>query len=158
MDLFYLMGRSCSEKVCTSLQVLDTFSNLMYTVIVISIYSKSGGKNGKHCWVSDSSSISANSYVPVQVFEHMHSQQFRAVHQALQYLQVKRFTLLPAHSFLCTLDTAPQAIMANLKVSAKDYERFQILHRHAQKIVSAIKDINSRPRRQAAVVEDSDDE
>ena len=88
----------------------------------------------------------------------MHGQQFRAVHQALQYLQVKRFTLLLAHSFLCTLDTAPQAIMANLKVSAKDYERYQALHRLAQKVVSAIKDINSRPRRQVAIIEDSDDE
>ena len=39
--------------------------------IVIAIYSKTGGKNGKHAAVTEASNISATSYLVVQVFEHM---------------------------------------------------------------------------------------
>ena len=37
--------------------------------IVIAIYAKTGGKNGKHSAVSESSSISAVSYLGLQIFE-----------------------------------------------------------------------------------------
>ncbi|KAF8809095.1 hypothetical protein BYT27DRAFT_7188181 [Phlegmacium glaucopus] len=37
---------------------------------VIAIYSKTGGKNGKHAAVTDASNISAVSYLAVQVFTH----------------------------------------------------------------------------------------
>ncbi|KAF8225197.1 hypothetical protein L208DRAFT_1075454, partial [Tricholoma matsutake] len=39
---------------------------------VIAIYSKTGGKNGKHAAITDTSNISAISYLGVQVFKHMH--------------------------------------------------------------------------------------
>ncbi|KAF8231174.1 hypothetical protein L208DRAFT_1067273, partial [Tricholoma matsutake] len=44
---------------------------------VIALYSKTGCKNGKHAAVTDASNISAISYIPVQVFEHMHGHQFQ---------------------------------------------------------------------------------
>ncbi|KAF8232513.1 hypothetical protein L208DRAFT_1064247, partial [Tricholoma matsutake] len=53
---------------------------------VIAIYSKSGGKHGKHEAVSDSSNISAVSHVCVQVFEHMFGRQFRGIPAATAIL------------------------------------------------------------------------
>ncbi|KAF8239927.1 hypothetical protein L208DRAFT_1235144 [Tricholoma matsutake] len=45
-------------------------------ITVLSMYSKTGGKNGKHAWVASATHITSVSYIPMQVFEHMHSQQF----------------------------------------------------------------------------------
>ncbi|KAF8889727.1 hypothetical protein CPB84DRAFT_1634748, partial [Gymnopilus junonius] len=49
---------------------------------VESIYSKTGGKNGKHADVTDSSNIMAVYYIAAQVFEHQIGSQFRAIPHA----------------------------------------------------------------------------
>jgi hypothetical protein len=127
---------------------------------VLSISSKSGGKNGTHCWVPEVSSIAAVSYAPVQLFEHFIGRQFRAVPQALTWLQVKQFTLLPAESFLCALDNAPWRIMEteNLQISASDTTRFDRLSKQAQNIMSVIKNINSKPRKGKEPADDGNEE
>ncbi|KIL60987.1 hypothetical protein M378DRAFT_61343, partial [Amanita muscaria Koide BX008] len=43
---------------------------------VNALYSRSGGKNGKHCSIAESSNISAVSYCAVQLFEYTHGRQF----------------------------------------------------------------------------------
>jgi hypothetical protein len=85
----------------------------------------------------------------VQLYEHFIGRQFRAVPQALTSLQVKQFTLLPAASFLCVLDNVPWNIMEteNLQISAPDAARFDKLTRQTQNIMSAVKNINNRPRK-----------
>ncbi|KAK6971385.1 hypothetical protein R3P38DRAFT_2557433, partial [Favolaschia claudopus] len=71
---------------------------------VLSVYSKTGGENGKHAWVSDCSNIAAASNIPAQVYEHIGSgRQFRAIPQALRQLHVPQFALVPSSSFLCLL-------------------------------------------------------
>ena len=64
-------------------------------------------------------------------------------------LQVKQFALLPATAILCVLETAPWRIMEskNLQISVSDTDRFDKLARQAQNIKSAIKNMNSRPRK-----------
>jgi hypothetical protein len=123
---------------------------LVYVSTVLSVYAKLGGKNGTHSWVSDSSNIAAVSYVPMQIFEHMIGPQFRAIPQALalNFLQVKQFTLLPAMSLLCTLDTAPQSVMENvsIRISGSDYSQFLKLERCIQNIILAIKFINNKSK------------
>jgi hypothetical protein len=116
---------------------------------VLSIYTKSGGKNGKHGWVQEVSSIAAVSYTPVQIFENLIGRHFRAVPQALTWLQVNQFALMPSSSFLCVLDEAPWRIMEsqNVQVSALDSARFDKLARQKQQIILAIKMINSRPHK-----------
>jgi hypothetical protein len=49
------------------------------TPTVLAIYAKSGGKAGKHSWVSDSSNIAAVSNIPVQLFDHILGVQFCAI-------------------------------------------------------------------------------
>ena len=153
MDLCSLMQILCLQKVsCSDSEYITV---MMLTVLgsgsnqVLSISTKSGGKNGTHCWVPEVSSITAVSYVPVQLFEHVIGRQFRAVPQALTLLQVKQFTLLPAASFLCVLDDTPWNIMEtqNLQISAADTARFDRLTKHTQNIISVLKNINSKPRK-----------
>ncbi|KAG1717936.1 uncharacterized protein EDB91DRAFT_1009478, partial [Suillus paluster] len=48
---------------------------------VLIFYSKGGGKNGKHAWTDSASSITAVSYIAVQVYEHMIGPQFRSAQQ-----------------------------------------------------------------------------
>ncbi|KAJ7915716.1 hypothetical protein B0H13DRAFT_1501389, partial [Mycena leptocephala] len=75
--------------------------------VFLSIYSKTGGKNGKHAWVSDCSNIAAVSNIPTQVYEHMTGgRQFRVIPHALQHLHIPQFALIPSTSFLCLLSSS----------------------------------------------------
>jgi hypothetical protein len=108
--------------------------------------SKSGGKNGTHCWVPKISSITAISYKPVQLFEHFIGCQFHAVPHVMTLLQVKQFALLSATSILCVLETTPWRIMEseNLQISVFDTNCFDKLVRQTQNTKSMIKNMNSR--------------
>lgn len=106
---------------------------------VLAIYSKSGGKNGKHSSIMKSSNISAVSYFVLQVFEQMVSQQFRSIPEKLQSLQSNKFTLLPSSAFLCILDTAPRsAIETGLRIGIPDHIRFNVLTKKISKILIAM--------------------
>jgi len=120
----------------------------MFEIPVLSISSKSGGKNGTHSWVPEVSSVTAISYAPSQLFEHFIGRQFRAIPQAQALLQVKQFALIPASSFLCALENEPWRIMEskNLQISASDTDRFDNFTRQIHNIKSAIKNMNSNPR------------
>ncbi|KAF8223788.1 hypothetical protein L208DRAFT_1369906, partial [Tricholoma matsutake] len=48
---------------------------------VIALYSKTGGKQGKHESISDLSNISAVSNIAVQIFEYTHAHQFCSIPQ-----------------------------------------------------------------------------
>ena len=76
-------------------------------LLVIALYSKTGGKNGKHAAITDSSAISTVSYIGVQVFEHMYGRQFRVIPEATALFFTKQFALLPPISFLSTLSSPP---------------------------------------------------
>ncbi|KAF8224850.1 hypothetical protein L208DRAFT_1308751 [Tricholoma matsutake] len=58
----------------------------IYGCSVLSMYSKTGGKNGKHAWIPSATHVTSVSYLPMQVFEYMHSRQFHAVPRVLQHL------------------------------------------------------------------------
>ncbi|KAF9061583.1 hypothetical protein BDP27DRAFT_1182335, partial [Rhodocollybia butyracea] len=46
---------------------------------VETMYSKGGGKNGKHAAVSKAENIAALSNIGLQLFEHEHGSNFRAI-------------------------------------------------------------------------------
>ena len=85
-----------------------------FVLLVIALYAKTGGKNGKHMAITDSSNISAVSNIGVQVFEHMYSGLFRAIPEATALFFTKRFALLQPISFLCLISSRPtlQPILA----------------------------------------------
>ncbi|KAK7059441.1 hypothetical protein R3P38DRAFT_2495550 [Favolaschia claudopus] len=101
----------------------DSITVPVSLLTVLSVYSKTGGKNGKHAWVSDCSNIAAASNIPTQVYEHMNGGQFRGVPQALKQLHVPQFALVPSSSFLCLLHNTPEQIRnVGIKLSASDSE------------------------------------
>ena len=123
---------------------------------VLAIYSKSGGKAGKHSWVSDSSNVAAVSNIPVQLFDHILGVQFRAIPGG-QTLHVKRFCLLPSSAFLCTLDAAPSETDNGLKISPQDGMLFRTLKDSSTSIQKAVASLAGRGKK-AQALEDTDEE
>jgi len=78
---------------------------------VLAIYSQGGGKKGgTHAWQSDSTNISAVSYLPVQVFKFAYHRTFRVVHQRNAILQNVTYALLPSDQFLRLLMESPTLV------------------------------------------------
>ena len=117
----------------------------LLTWLVISIYAKTGGKNGRHNNVTDSSNIMAVSYLAVQIFEHQLGSQFRAIPNA-QRLQVLRFDHLPPAAFLCALKHAPELTPFGLKISLDDWQLFKVIKENSAKVSQAIKMLTGRQK------------
>ncbi|KAF8161506.1 hypothetical protein B0H34DRAFT_767051 [Crassisporium funariophilum] len=115
---------------------------------VIALYSKTGGKNGKHSSVTESSNISAISYLAVQVFEHMYAQQFRSIPAATAIFQTRQFTQLSAINFLTLLDYkgSSQNQGSNLELSFEDLTRFRTLQKANKQLQAALKLSRKRGR------------
>lgn len=164
MDWFYSKTRYGLREVraCLLTALIHRMLILPHC-LVLGLYSKSGGKNGKHCWASDSSNISALSYIPVQLFEPMErvSRQFRHVARScstLSALHLSRFALLPATSFLCMLENAPRVLAQTILISPTDNARFIALNTQVSRVIMAIKDLTRKPRRkQSSRVDRVDD-
>jgi hypothetical protein len=62
---------ACYRYVLQIFQISDTESQ-MVQLIVITMYSKNGGKAGAHSWVADTGNIEALSYIVVQLYKHSH--------------------------------------------------------------------------------------
>ncbi|KAJ6555722.1 hypothetical protein B0H10DRAFT_2122627 [Mycena sp. CBHHK59/15] len=94
---------------------------------IIALYSKGGGKNGKHNAIERHHNISAVSYLGVQVFEHSYGRQFREIPQATARLQTMQFRFLPPFTFLCRLSGSPKANGSGLELTLPDANLFQEL-------------------------------
>ena len=117
--------------------------------LVLSVYSKSGGKNGKHGRVDGVSTIMAASYIPSQVFEHQHSVFFTDVPKSQRHLQLKQFTLLSPAAFLINLDCAPvtpQNGRLALEISHSDLSRFFLLQKNLQNLLQVQKLLSGRKK------------
>jgi hypothetical protein len=112
---------------------------------VKSIYAKTGGKNGRHSDVTDSSNIMAISYIAAQVFEHQLGTQFRAMPHS-QPLSVLRFDHLPQSAFLCALKHAPEVSPTGLKISSDDWKLFKEIKDNGKKVVQALKAFTGKKR------------
>ncbi|KAF8814341.1 hypothetical protein BYT27DRAFT_7082428, partial [Phlegmacium glaucopus] len=99
---------------------------------------KTGGKNGRHSDVTDSSNIMAVSYIAVQVFEHQLGAQFCATPHA-QPLPVLHFNHLPPSAFLCALKHAPEMTPSSLKLSLDDWKLFKEIKDNGKKVLEALK-------------------
>ena len=111
-----------------------------WIIQVLSIYAKSGGKNGRHGWVPHIASISSASNISVQLFQHMFRNQFRITHSpdASSPISISRFALLQSTSFLFTLTSTPKLSQMALQISEADSQWYQKFHSLRQNIASAI--------------------
>ncbi|KAJ7586218.1 hypothetical protein C8J56DRAFT_1052590 [Mycena floridula] len=112
---------------------------------ILAIFSKTGGKNGHHSWVSDSSSIAAVSYLAAQIYNHLAAAQFRGISPPFY---CKRFARLDPHSFLVALAQAPQTTQdGGLILAGEDRDLFRALQLEKQSIVKALKTLRGRKAR-----------
>ena len=119
---------------------------MILALLVIAIYAKSGGKNGKHCSITESSNIGAISYIAAQLFEFMHGRQFRHTPQATACLQTRQFTLSASMGFLTILSSQPRihGMTGTLELTVEDTELFKSLNHGAMRFKEAM--ILSRKR------------
>ncbi|KAK6984121.1 hypothetical protein R3P38DRAFT_2472408, partial [Favolaschia claudopus] len=106
---------------------------------VFEMYSKGGGKYGKHEPVTESSNISALSKISVQVYEHGHGAQFRAIPTATAVVQTKQFAHIQPYQFICLLSGSPKTIPSGVELRLEDANRFKLLLRGSAKFEVAEK-------------------
>jgi hypothetical protein len=127
---------SCSPFPLVFLQV----SHSCWQLVAFS--SKSGGKSGKHCYITESSTIAAVSNIAVQLFQYRRAREFRLVTEATLLFQTKQYLLIPSIQFLCLLDTkfpSDQALSFVEVTSDIDMECFKALKEGKNELISAIK-------------------
>ncbi|KAF9076320.1 hypothetical protein BDP27DRAFT_1534327 [Rhodocollybia butyracea] len=99
---------------------------------VLTMYSKGGGKHGKHAAVTTSVIISALSYIVVQLYEHSHTGQFRSTAPTLtSTFHTHAFALLPSHRILTVLSSpALPGLPGLIRVlpNSADFEIFKALN------------------------------
>jgi hypothetical protein len=127
--------------------------SLWYTVIAF--YSKTGGK---HSSITESSNISAVSYIAVQLFEFMHGHQFCHTSEATSYLQTRQFALLPSIMFLTLLLTSSKVHVQSgtLELLQEDTDRFATLDKGMVTFKVAMKLSKKRGNGKKKVDEEAD--
>jgi len=112
----------------------------------MAMYSKTGGKNGKHADITESSSISAVSYMALEIFRYNVGRQFHPVSDATSRFHTVQFALLPSTSFLCLVNSKPMRSGQSQPVdlSPVDIERFRSLKNGVDKLHSAMKSFKKR--------------
>ena len=73
----------------------------------MAMYSKTGGKNGKHADITESSSISTVSYMALEIFRYNVGHQFHPVSDATSRFHTIQFALLLSTNFLCLINSKP---------------------------------------------------
>ena len=112
---------------------------------MLTIYAKTGGKGGRHSWVTDSSNIMAVSNIAVQVFEHQFGAQFRDVPH-VQTLHVHHFDLIRPSAFLCALKHTPEFTQHGLKISTEDWDLFKKVKDNGKQVLLALKSFGTQAR------------
>jgi hypothetical protein len=106
------------------------------------MYSKTGGKNGKHSAITESSNIAAVSYLAVQLFQYRLARQFRSVPDMTAIFQTKQFLLLSSLQFLCLADSKisrEQLATSFIELSLEDVNRYRALREGQKELIAAIK-------------------
>ena len=128
-----MLGRGASYNSRCS-----TLTN--YILSVIAMYAKTGGKNGKHSSINESSNIAAVSYICLQVFEFFIGHQFHAVTEATSTFQTKQFLTIPSFQFLSLVDTKILDSKApSIELSPPDITRFRALQLGEREFTIALK-------------------
>ncbi|KAI0037793.1 hypothetical protein FA95DRAFT_1684813 [Auriscalpium vulgare] len=124
---------------------------------VIAIYSKTGGKNGKHAAVVDVPNIAAISYIAVEAYSYIAARQFATIPHFMASWQVKRFALIPSYSALCALSNPPSIITPtgrSIEISPSDAGVFKQLQTFESKLPKLAKDFRKRDKSDGKEIEE----
>ena len=113
---------------------------------VLAIYSKSGGKGTAHSWVPTIPAITAASYIAIQVYEHHFGLQFYEKPPSHAFPQLKCFDMISSNQFLYALKHVPEASETGFRISAEDFNIFNVLKGKFLSVTRAISDLNKRKK------------
>ncbi|KAJ6548850.1 hypothetical protein B0H19DRAFT_1074654 [Mycena capillaripes] len=125
---------------------------------VDALYSKGGGKNGKHGAIPEHSNISAFSYINVQVYELAHARTFRAYPKATSRLQTYQFRQLPPFTFLCRMSGTPAVNPTGIELTHEDANLFKELNSAIACFDAAVKLSRSRKKAKELDAVDAEEE
>ncbi|KAJ7465359.1 hypothetical protein B0H11DRAFT_2240169 [Mycena galericulata] len=114
---------------------------------VLSIYSKGGGKAGRHDWIEQAPGIGKISYILAQTFEHSAGRSFRRVHRASSMLGVCRFAHLPSGSILVRVPDAVNLTHTMAEVSRNTAILFTRLRGEHSELVQMVASLNTVQKR-----------
>jgi hypothetical protein len=135
----------CYAKV--RFQSLSYYALRSDITTVVSLSSKTGGKNGKHSDITESSSISAMSLVAVQVFQQSFGTRFSMITENASRFQTKGYLLIPSTQFLCLVDSKIQTHSPDsqiVEISSEDLQRFQRLRNGEEALKTALRQFRKR--------------
>ncbi|KLO09998.1 hypothetical protein SCHPADRAFT_819503 [Schizopora paradoxa] len=107
-------------------------------VKVVSLYSKGGGKNGKHADVDAVEHLAGASYISVQVFEHSHVRSFRNIPDDFRNLTVYEFAHLPSLQFLALLANPIKETKTGIEISVGDANFWTLLSKWTATISACV--------------------
>ncbi|KAJ2912563.1 hypothetical protein MD484_g7863, partial [Candolleomyces efflorescens] len=125
------------------------FERQLYLARVLIVYSRSGGKRGKHGWVPRVNAIDAASNIGVQLYEHRglgtKTSTFRSQPRALASLKLQKFALISASDFLLQLSARPREVAdGDLQVGQEDLELFQKLRENISTLLKAVETLKGK--------------
>jgi len=99
--VLFIQGRAlCSREVhWVCLNHLLTFADSR--MIVIGIYTKTGGKNSKYSWTQGITNISSAATIHIQLFRHIFRNRYSEKHNQ-PIPGMRRFEIIAPWQFLCT--------------------------------------------------------
>jgi hypothetical protein len=126
--------------------------------IVVAMYSKTAGKNGKHAAITDSSLISAISYIGVQIFDYHAANHFTALPEAMSLLNIRQFEFIASIRFLVLLPRTSVTTQPDggLLLDFNHTNLFRALTGQATQLTEAMRLFNRRGRK-AKVSDDNSD-
>ncbi|KAJ7441192.1 hypothetical protein B0H11DRAFT_2292476 [Mycena galericulata] len=133
--------------------IVRTETGLMIAQVQV-MYSKGGGKNGKHNNIDDHTNLSGISHLGTQVYEPFNGRHFRAVTEATASLQTKQFRILAPLTFLCRLSAPPITTATGLELAPADLDLFRDLSKNTALSDKAMKQSKSRKKTGEAAEED----
>ncbi|KAJ3770857.1 hypothetical protein FB446DRAFT_646265 [Lentinula raphanica] len=114
---------------------------------VIAMYSKGGGKHGKHAAVTAAENISALSYLGVQLFQHAYQGRFKPIPTLTSSLQIHAFAFIESYAFLTRISNVQQETTGMLRLAnAIDLRIFNDLNGEQGRLGEAMKDFRKRSK------------
>ncbi|KAG2049891.1 hypothetical protein BDR06DRAFT_955499 [Suillus hirtellus] len=123
---------------------------------VIAIYSKGGGKNGKHTAVDKADAIAGVSYLGVQIYQQHFHRHFRSIPDATAVFQCNHFAFLPSTALLCLLSSKPNLTHSGLELAPADHTDFDILSTALPQLAEVAKLFRKRTSRNGATQRDAE--
>ncbi|OCB83926.1 hypothetical protein A7U60_g9133 [Sanghuangporus baumii] len=127
------------HHLCEGSFVLVFVNNCVLVGKVVAMYTKGGGKNGKHSYLRNASNIGQLSYVALQTFEYTSKRLFRAIHSSRAHLRVHSFAHIQPYEFLFALPDSPK-----VRHNGNSVELSETAHRlwwHTQNYTNILSDI-----------------